>query len=149
VTSIRDRRPEDLDACVEALALVHEADAYPAVWPSDPVRWLTPRTLVHGLVVVDDAAVAGHVLLCRTDRGLEIARLFVIPSARGAGLARTLLESAADSAGEERLDLEVADYNRAAIALYERLGWQRLDSYRADWRAPDGAPALVHRFSLP
>jgi GNAT superfamily N-acetyltransferase len=149
VTSIRDRRPEDLDACVAALRLVHAADAYPSVWPSDPARWLKPRTLVHALVAADGPAVYGHLLLCRTDVGLEISRLFVAPSARGAGLARSLLAAARARAGDERLDLEVADYNRNARALYERLGWQPLDSYRADWPAPNGEPALVHRFTHP
>jgi hypothetical protein len=40
---IRERRAADLDACVEALRAVHDTDAYPLNWPSDPPGWLTRR----------------------------------------------------------------------------------------------------------
>ncbi|HEY1487419.1 MAG TPA: GNAT family N-acetyltransferase [Micromonosporaceae bacterium] len=146
---VRRRQPDDLDACVAALAAVHEADAYPTSWPSDPVRWLTPGGMVDGWVAVDGSTVAGHLLLCRTGDGrLEISRLFVVPSARGGGIARGLLSVARAAVGDEPLSLDVADHNRSAVALYERTGWRRLDSYRADWLDPDGRPALVHRFTL-
>jgi ribosomal-protein-alanine N-acetyltransferase len=146
---VRRRQADDLDACVAALAAVHDADAYPTAWPSDPVRWLTPTGMVDGWVSVDGSTVDGHLLLCRSDGGgLEVSRLFVVPAARGGGVAKNLLSVARETVGDERLSLDVADHNRAAVALYEHTGWRRLDSYRADWPDPDGRPALVHRFTL-
>ncbi|HEX5541744.1 MAG TPA: hypothetical protein VFX60_09295 [Micromonospora sp.] len=44
--NIRDRRRADLDRCIDALAAVHHADAYPLNWLADPCRWLCPEGLL-------------------------------------------------------------------------------------------------------
>lgn len=56
--------------------------------------------------------------------------LFVAPAARKRGVARALMDSAkrhAIQAGALRLELETANDNRAAQALYESLGYVRSD----------------------
>ena len=146
---IRARLDTDLDACVEALRAVFAVDSYPTAWPSNPARWLTPSDLWQAWVAVDGASIVGHMVLSSSADAVAVNRLFVVPDARGRGLAATLLATARDAAQDQRLDLEVADHNRDAVRLYERTGWRRLDSYRADWLAPDGKPALVHRYTLP
>lgn len=56
--------------------------------------------------------------------------LFVHPDARRLGIARRLLEAAAEFArrdGAFRLELETDHDNQAAQALYRALGWQAYD----------------------
>jgi GNAT superfamily N-acetyltransferase len=163
-TVIRGRRAGDLDQCVRALRLVHEADGYPMVWPRDPVRWLSPAATAHAWVALAATAadhrpghaeaaggVLGHVLLLRTDtpRTYEIARLFVAPAGRGLGLGSALLETAGVRAAEAGYGLElevVADERSHAIALYERTGWRRTGTVTAEWTRPDGRCVQVHRY---
>ena len=149
---LRERREADLEECVRALRLVHEADRYPMVWPKDPACWLSPASLLRGWVAVTRSEEpVGHVLLLATQdpETLEVARLFVTPQARGQGLGAALLDRAR-AWGEERggrLALEVvADERSPAIALYERDGWRRTGTVTAEWTAPDGGCVVVHRY---
>jgi GNAT superfamily N-acetyltransferase len=150
---LRERRESDLDGCVRALRLVHEADGYPMVWPKDPVRWLTPASTLHGWVAVTrSAAPVGHVLLLGTERPdtWELARLFVSPEARGLGLGAALLDAACARAAEQgrKLELEVvADERSRAISLYERAGWRRTGTVTAGWTNPDGGRVRMHRYA--
>ena len=57
--------------------------------------------------------------------GIYLEDLFVVPEERGSGVGRTLLEHLARLAvnrGCGRLEWAVLDWNRDAIAFYERLG---------------------------
>ena len=58
--------------------------------------------------------------------------LFVMPQARGQGVATALLRQAAEfgrGEGAVRLDLATATDNVTAQALYEHMGWQRDDAF--------------------
>jgi [ribosomal protein S18]-alanine N-acetyltransferase len=79
-------------------------------------------------------------------RNSTVARLYSIatlPSARGLGLGRRLMEACERGArthGCDRLRLEVRTRNHSAIGLYETLGYQRIGRYENYYE--DGAPAL-------
>lgn len=65
------------------------------------------------------------------DQG-EIKRVYVVPSARGRGLSRLLMQeltALAPSLGYQELWLETGVLQPAAVALYESLGWHRIPSY--------------------
>lgn len=144
--TIRPRRPDDLPACVAALGDTHRTSAYPTVWPKDPAAWLTPKDMLGAWVAEVDGAVVGHVALgepkdrtvgtwaAATRRPLatvaEVTRLFVASTARGRSLGERLLVTAGAYARARgrTLVLGVLRESRAAIALYERLGWRRLSS---------------------
>jgi GNAT superfamily N-acetyltransferase len=147
------RRTGDLDACVATLAAVHAADGYPARWPAEPGRWLTPRNLLSAWVAWRADEVVGHVCLCRAEEGESaaiwsaatgvpvellgaVSRLFVVPAARRRGLGERLLAAACEKA--RRLSrhpvLEVLEGDHAAMALYERLGWRRAGPLDAELR---------------
>ncbi|MBQ0902299.1 GNAT family N-acetyltransferase [Micromonospora sp. U21] len=157
---IRRRRATDLDGCVAALALVHRADRYPLNWPADPHRWLREPRPARAWVAVDaDSAIVGHVAVHRlpdpadaplTRPTAEVARLFVSPSARGAGLGGALLTRAWRWASERGTDLalEVAASDTAAAALYERTGWRCAGTSTAQWNAPDGGAVSLRRYTL-
>ncbi|WP_206068161.1 GNAT family N-acetyltransferase [Nonomuraea composti] len=142
---IRPRTPADLPACVEALAAVQAADRYPVNWPDDPGAWLTPAGMTAAWLAIEAGAVLGHVAITRDQ---EVSRLFVTPAARGRGVAARLLESARSSTPLP-LKLEVSSEGRAAIGLYERLGWRRVASSRATWLNAAGEPALLHHYVSP
>jgi ribosomal protein S18 acetylase RimI-like enzyme len=146
---------------------VHEADGYPMLWPADPARWLTPSRLLDAWVAerADAGGLAGHVALCSADgdaaapvwsaaTGLEpgrlgaVTRLFVSPEDRGSGVGRRLVDAACAGARLRALHpvLEVLDSGRAAMALYERLGWRRVASGEHTW---SGATVLAHRYVAP
>jgi GNAT superfamily N-acetyltransferase len=62
----------------------------------------------------------------------EVKRVYVDPSARGLGVGRALMASLLDLArglGHERLWLETGEPQAGAVALYERTGWARIESY--------------------
>lgn len=73
----------------------------------------------------------GYILLLFR-RGSHVARLYSIattPEARGSGIGRALIEAAEGCAikrGANRLRLEVRASNRAAIALYGKMGFSIL-----------------------
>lgn len=59
--------------------------------------------------------------------------LFVVEDARGHGIGTLLLHTAAQYASELgaiRLELDAAHTNTQAMALYERLGWKRDDTFQ-------------------
>jgi putative acetyltransferase len=62
----------------------------------------------------------------------EVKRMYVEPEVRGKGVGRavmTALESAARRLGVQRLVLETGVHQDAAIALYERAGFTRIDCW--------------------
>lgn len=88
------------------------------------------------------------------DGDAEIKRMFVVPQARGRGLARAVLaelEASAAAAGRTRMVLETGLKQPEAIALYEscgylpvaKFGYYRHDELSICLAKPLGAPAEV------
>lgn len=81
----------------------------------------------------------GFALARRTLDEAELLLLAVTPSARGAGLGRTLVEAVADEAqgrGATRLMLEMRDGN-PAVALYSGAGFAEMGRRRDYYRGSD------------
>jgi GNAT superfamily N-acetyltransferase len=168
---VRPRNDDELPALVEALARVAAADGYPSRWPADPAGWLRCTRRLGAWVADRDGHPVGHVVLRRprppphheapvalwsattghpVERAAVLVRLFVVPDARGTGLGGALVAAACAAAADRRLHpvLDVVDANRAAIRLYQRLGWTRLGSYEETFA--DGGPSdLLHCFAAP
>jgi GNAT superfamily N-acetyltransferase len=152
---IRPRTDDDVEACVAVLARVHASEGYPVDWPDRPAAWLTGPAPLGGGVAVRGGRPAGHVGLFRGGEGdaapglwrrrhggsgeptatAVVGRLFVDPGARGHGLGALLLDRAEREARGRGLHpvLDVVASDTAAIALYERLGWQRMATVERCW----------------
>jgi RimJ/RimL family protein N-acetyltransferase len=83
-------------------------------------------------VLDHDQSVIGHVeigSIDRLNRSLRIGRVFVAPECRGRGLGVALMRAALGVAFDRlrvhRVELAVFDFNQAAIACYERVGFRR------------------------
>lgn len=141
---IRPRHDPDLGACATLLTAVHAADGYPVNLPHDPVAFLAPPDTLGAWVAEDGGRLVGHVALrSRTsapvmaaaaaaaevgaERLAVVARLLVSPESRRRGVGRALLEAAARRALElgRRPVLDVVRSHTAAVALYDREGWDR------------------------
>ena len=91
----------------------------------------------HVVLVADDLTAYGAVSVAGEVADLD--RIAVLPGARGHGLARALLRELIDLARDldaERMLLEVAADNVAAIGLYEAHGFETIATrrrYYAGW----------------
>jgi putative acetyltransferase len=133
---ITPERPDTADAII----LITELEAH-----LDP---LYPRESRHGLSVEQLIAEAvpffllrsngtpagcGGIKLFGTEYG-ELKRMYVRPQFRGSGFGRLMLNHLADYArahGVALLRLETGIHQRAAIGLYERMGFQRIPPFGA------------------
>ncbi|MEU8289190.1 GNAT family N-acetyltransferase, partial [Micromonospora sp. NPDC048905] len=79
-----------------------------------------------------------------------LARLFVVPAARGLALGSALLARARQWANARGIDLvlDVTCDDAAATALYERTGWRCTGTSTAPWTAPDGSPVSLRHYAL-
>lgn len=96
-------------------------------------------------VLDEDQSVVGHVELGNVDRhhrSLRIGRVFVLPEHRRRGLGtqlmRAALEVAFDQLEMHRVELSAFDFNDAAIACYERVGFVREGVRREIFKSSDG-----------
>lgn len=74
------------------------------------------------------------------DGDVELKRMFVVPTARGRGLARTVLrhlEAAAGAAGRTRVVLETGTEQPEAVALYASEGYQPITKFGVYRDAPE------------
>lgn len=101
--------------------------------PVDPDEFTPP----HGVFLV--AWLDGEPVGCggwRTWHGdqqvAEIKRMYVAPEARNRGVAMALLralEDGARAAGRKRIVLETGHMQPEAIALYQKVGYQRIEDF--------------------
>lgn len=89
------------------------------------------------LVIFDDdgTAVAGGGVKRLEDGACEIKRMYVVPQARGRGLASTLLkalENEARALGYTTVRLDTGAKQPAAQAMYERAGYVQIGNFNAN-----------------
>lgn len=96
-------------------------------------------------LVAGDGRPLGCVLLRRLDATTaEVKRLWVMPEARGMGLARRLMQAIEDEAralGYRALKLDTHQSLTPAITLYQASGWSPIPAYTG--------PPATHWFGKP
>lgn len=154
---IRRRRNVDERSVLALLDQVRATDGYPVHMPEGARAFLLPPYELAAWVP-DRGGIVGHVALHHDPRSAALAatcalaglapeetvtvsRLFVAPPARGAGVARALLDHAVAEAHRlgRRPILDVVKGFDAAIRLYEHAGWQHVGT--TTWHIP-GGPAI-------
>ncbi|MDN3480923.1 GNAT family N-acetyltransferase [Arthrobacter sp. APC 3897] len=113
--------------------------------PSGGPAWVAEtagRTVGHIALTTQGPAVR--------EGAMSLTRFFVCDAARGTGAGGTLLSAVEEYAGKAGLSLvlDVLDGSDSAIRLYEKHGWTRFDTVRADWTGPDGNHPVLHLYEL-
>lgn len=93
---------------------------------------IDPSSVIATVVAYDDGGPVGHACLRRLDGELEIKRMYVVPSRRGAGIADELLTAMEDTARDEgarRVIIHTGDRQRAALRFYDRHGYTSIPVY--------------------
>lgn len=132
--AFEDPTGPDLSALHDA-RLVFNSEGYdPKDVFTPPIAKLADPDMRFRVARVDGVA-AGMGALRIDDGWGEVKSVFVDPAARGAGVARAImdeLERVARAEGLTRLRLETGHIHHDALALYPRLGWveiPRFDPY--------------------
>jgi [ribosomal protein S18]-alanine N-acetyltransferase len=137
----------DLDAVLRLEAATPEAphwsrSAYEAFLPENCLRKQI-------FIVADSNQLLGFVAAQLVADICQLQSIVVDPAARRTGVATALLASLnewARCSGAVRVELEVRNQNRSAIAFYERAGFLRNSVRRSYYRNPEDDAILM---SLP
>jgi GNAT superfamily N-acetyltransferase len=115
-----------------AHAGVHDVAAIERVIAALPAPYIAPRGALW--IAWDGDAPVGCLALHELEPSTaELKRMYVVPDARGRGVARHLVEHAiavATSLGYMRLRLGTLTNMQAAQKLYASVGFQRIAAYR-------------------
>lgn len=119
--------------------LLRAGDAYAlSLYPADSCYLLDVDELAaEGVAVLvarddDGTAIGMAALVERGDGTAELKRLFVDEGSRGRGVASTVMEALEQLArehGVRTLQLETGPKQLAAIALYERRGYEHIENF--------------------
>jgi len=150
--ALRRSTPDDAAGVHRALDAVARERRYLGFLEAPPVE--SVRAFLSSPGLVQWAALAGDEIVGWCDgrrsplegfRHAGVLGMGLLPGYRGKGLGRALLLATLQSARElglGRIELEVLESNRAAIALYERHGFEHEGRKRAG-RVLDGEPEDV------
>ena len=137
-------------AAAEVLAALHAAAFPPAErWSAQAIGLLLALPGHFALLAEAEGVPVAFAMGRAAAEEAEVLTLAVLPAARRAGTGRALMQALmaeAAARGAKALFLEVAEGNRAARALYGRLGATVAGRRRRYY--PDGSDALVLRASL-
>ncbi|NMG40416.1 ribosomal protein S18-alanine N-acetyltransferase [Chelativorans sp. ZYF759] len=138
----------------DALATLHQ-DAFSRPWSETEFAALIAQEAVSGFIAIEIGRAAdppaGFVLMRMAADEAEILTIAVAQAHRGRGIGWALMDAALRQMHADRMArvfLEVDEGNRAAIALYRRLGFTevgRRPSYYAAEEAGSGNALIMRR----
>jgi len=133
---VRAAREEDVTAVHALETEVFGADAWSAASVREELTGPRRRALV-----ACDPEVVGYVVTASAGDVVDLQRVAVHPGHRRRGLARRLLAAAVEQCDADRMLLEVAAGNEAALAFYAAEGFTEIGRRRDYYR--DGSDAVV------
>ncbi len=142
-------------------AYAHAADAFtstPEERAAEPQGWWVKRIANPDGLTVAFGAFDGHALQGvvaleysakpKTRHKALVVGMYVMPAARGRGLARSLLQAALNQAADRGeitvLQLEVTQGNQPAFRLYQSFGFETFGTEPMALRTPLGYLAKLH-----
>lgn len=129
-----------------------ERRSYPFPWTENIFRDCLKAGYSAWVLVSVDGAIAGYALMSMAVDEAHVLNLCVEPASQRRGLGHKLLKhllKLARAAQATIVLLEVRKSNKAAIKLYESMGFQRLGVRKAYYPAQDGREdALVLGFDI-
>jgi ribosomal protein S18 acetylase RimI-like enzyme len=136
------RRLEDTEALVSMYCEFSTEDRAQGIPPTEEPQirdWLDIVTEDRSLNVVawDGDCAVGHAMLVADDDGSYELAIFVLQAYQGAGIGTELLRTtlgAAQQQGIEFIWLSVERWNRAAIALYKKIGFETVENPNFDMK---------------
>ncbi|MFP4597676.1 MAG: ribosomal protein S18-alanine N-acetyltransferase [Persicimonas sp.] len=139
---VREARAADFDRILEI-----EQAAHPTPWARDVFARELDLDISHVWGVAKDSPeeIVAFVVFWVVHDEVHVLNVAVDPAFRRTGIATSILQHLAEKSREENasfITLEVRHQNRAAIALYEALGYEiigRREAYYAD----TGEDALI------
>ena len=133
-------------AHAEVIAALHRAAMPEDAWSADAWRSLLSAPGARARIAMDGTAPVGFLHLRRAGDEAEVVMIAVHPAAQRRGFATALLEDALATLDGVTLFLEVAEHNRAARALYARVGFEPVGRRPGYYRTASGREdALVMR----
>ncbi len=145
--SILPARRSDLDAI---LALEHSGFAGPERWSER--SWCGELLGEGRTVLIARSHVPVGVIALRTaDTSADLYRLVVAPQYRRRGVGTRLIEAGLHTVrhlGARSVLLEVDYHNEAAIALYQRIGFEQLAA-RENYYGPGRSALILKLYDLP
>jgi [ribosomal protein S18]-alanine N-acetyltransferase len=136
-----DLCPLDI-AMAEVAAALHEASGFHEPWNAHAFAELLAMPGTAGMLALAGEEPTGLVLWRIAADEAEILTICTLPDRRRGGVGRHLLLAATQAmktAGAQRLLLEVAIDNRAAIRLYRTFRFVELGRRRGYYQGPQGA----------
>ena len=135
--SLRRMEEKDLDSVllIENVSFPHPWRRTTFIGELSNLPFSEPFVIVFG----SEDDVAGYIILWKIREEIQISNFAVHPEHRRAGLGEAVLRhmlKRCESRGAEEIFLEVRPSNRAAIKLYEKLGFQILGVRKNYYRSP-------------
>ena len=124
-----------VDAMVAEVSEMYGPINVPGAPTATPADLGPPRGAFVVIFDDDGRAVAGGGLKRLDDEACEIKRMYVVPVARGRGLAKVLLEALEDEArrlGYRIARLDTGAQQPAAQRMYERAGYEPIGNFNAN-----------------
>ena len=122
-------------------AVLHLACFAHDPWPAHAFVKLL-ESGAEGFIVVNAVSAAIGLILCRAAADeAEILTFAVLPAYRQKGIGQILLQTAIESLGSQEIDrifLEVAKNNQAAISLYSNAGFSIVGDRNRYYSGPNG-----------
>ena len=143
---VRRATPEDLEAAFDVFAAVAEERIHIGTEPpidraSRLEKWATTLTNEHEamFVAVADGRVVGNASVKWV--GASDLGMAILPEWRGRGVGSGLLEAAiswAEADGSHKMELRVWPHNKAALALYEKFGFEQEGYVKRHYKRRNG-----------
>lgn len=139
--AVVETREDDPRVVALRLQMADEMDAlYGRPRHAVPAEGIDPASVLATVLVVHDGVPVATAALRRLGDAVEVKRMFVVPEARGRGIAGALLDAMelqAAASGSHRVLLHTGERQASALALYRRRGYAEVEIFEPYLTVPE------------